>query len=340
MTATTATTTRWLELPGAPPIPGLQFRAWRDTDDYVPYAALLRETSLADGVPWLPTADQLRIQNEGNPNFEPVDDIILAELDGRVIACAGSEAVVRDGKQFFEPWGRVHPSFRRRGLGSALHAWNIRRIRERAAAIQPGEPIVVQDGAEDGEIGAIALLKREGFERVRTFYLMRRDLTGSLPDVHLPPGIELRPVTKDHHRPIYDAETEAFQDHWGHRQPSEHEFQTSFAHKELDTDLWVVAWDGDQIAGVVENWIWASENADLGIARGWLETVCVRRPWRRRGLARAMTVASFHRLQAAGMTEAALGVDATNPNGALPLYESVGFEIFRREGAYRRTFQP
>lgn len=332
--------TRWLELDGAPPIPGLRFRAWRDIDDYEPYAALLRATSLADGVPWLPTADQLRIQNEGNPNFDPVDDIILAELGGRVVACAGSESVVRDGKQIFEAWGRVHPSFRRRGLGTALHAWNIRRIRERAARIQPGEPIAVQDDAEDGEVGAIALLTREGFERVRIFYLMRRDVTEPLPHVDLPAGIELRPVTKDHYRPIYDAETEAFRDHWGHREPSEHEFETTYAHKELDTDLWIVAWDGDEIAGVVENWIWAKENADLGVARGWLETVCVRRRWRRRGLARAMTVASFHQIRAAGMTEAALGVDATNPNGAVALYESVGFEIFRREGAYRRTFRP
>ena len=37
------------------------------------------------------------------------------------------------------------------------------------------------------------------------------------------------------------------------------------------------------------------------------------------------------------MTEAMLGVDATNPLGALALYEGLGFQIHRRELAYRRV---
>lgn len=341
MNSTTTDSTRWLDLPDAPPtIPGLRFRLWRDEADYEPFAALLRATHRADDVPWQPTADQLRLQNEGNPDLDPSHDIILVEMDGRVVACAGSESVVRDGEQLFEGWGHVHPAVRRRGLGAALFAWNLRRIRERASIIQPGAPIVVQGDAEDGEVGSIALLGRHGFERVRTFYLMRRDLTDPIPDIDLPGGFELRSVTPDQHRTIYDAEVEAFRDHWGHREGTEHGFQTTFGHKEIDTGLWVVAWDGDQVAGVIENWIWAEENAALDVERGWLETVCVLRPWRRRGLARAMTLASFHRLREAGMAEAMLGVDATNPTGALQLYEGVGFEIYRREGAYRRTFAP
>jgi ribosomal protein S18 acetylase RimI-like enzyme len=39
------------------------------------------------------------------------------------------------------------------------------------------------------------------------------------------------------------------------------------------------------------------------------------------------------------MAEALLGVDATNPTGALALYEGVGFEIHRRELTYRRVDQ-
>ena len=65
---------------------------------------------------------------------------------------------------------------------------------------------------------------------------------------------------------------------------TESDFTTTFARPELDTDLWVVAWDGDQIAGVVQNWIWPEENERLGVKRGWLEHISVRRPWRRRGL--------------------------------------------------------
>ena len=71
-------------------------------------------------------------------------------------------------------------------------------------------------------------------------------------------------------RTVWNAENEAFRDHWGAREHTEHDFVLTFEHKELDTGLWVVAWDGDQVAGVVENWIRPGENEDLGVQRGWL----------------------------------------------------------------------
>ena len=98
--------------------------------------------------------------------------------------------------------------------------------------------------------------------------------------------------------------------------------------------MWVVAWEGDEIAGVVQNWIFPDENEKLGVARGWIEHISVRRPWRRRGLGRAITAESLRQLKAAGMTDAMLGVDAENPTGALGLYEGLGFEVYQRSIAY------
>jgi ribosomal protein S18 acetylase RimI-like enzyme len=65
----------------------------------------------------------------------------------------------------------------------------------------------------------------------------------------------------------------------------------------------------------------------------------VRRPWRRRGLARALLVRSFAVLKKRGMAEAALGVDTNNPNGALRLYESVGFRSVKRYATYRKSLR-
>ena len=144
-------------------------------------------------------------------------------------------------------------------------------------------------------------------------------------------------------RPIggdLEAENEAFRDHWGHREMTENTFTRPSLGRELDTDLWVVAWDGDEIAGVVQNWIWPEENERLGVKRGWLEHISVRRPWRRRGLARAITAASLVRLREAGMTDAMLGVDSENPNGALGLYEGLGFgQVQPGAAAYRRDLE-
>ena len=166
---------------------------------------------------------------------------------------------------------------------------------------------------------------------------MRRDLTEPIPTTDLPVGLELRPVLAEHHRAIFDAEVEAFRDHWGHREKTDNDFELTLKTEELDPSLWVVAWDGDEIGGVVQNWIWASENAELGVQRGWLEHISVRRPWRRRGLARAITAESLRRLRDRGMTEAMLGVDADNPHGALGLYEGLGFTVDKRSTVYRRA---
>jgi ribosomal protein S18 acetylase RimI-like enzyme len=62
----------------------------------------------------------------------------------------------------------------------------------------------------------------------------------------------------------------------------------------------------------------------------------VRRPWRRQGLARALIARSLHVLRERGMDHAALGVDAENPNGALQLYRSMGFQVVKVFTTYRK----
>jgi mycothiol synthase len=104
-------------------------------------------------------------------------------------------------------------------------------------------------------------------------------------------------------------------------------------------ELWVVAWDGDEITGGVTNAIFAEENKAFGRARGWMETVFVRRRWRRRGLGAAIVARALVRLRDAGMTSAGLGVDSDNPSGALALYERAGFRIHRRSAAYRKSMK-
>jgi mycothiol synthase len=101
----------------------------------------------------------------------------------------------------------------------------------------------------------------------------------------------------------------------------------------------VVAWDGDQIAGAVANVIAHKENEELGLRRGLLDSVFVRRAWRGRGLGSALVGHSLALLRDQGMTSAWLGVDADNPNGALRLYENAGFAVDVRSTAYRKPLE-
>lgn len=319
------------------PIPGATSRSFRTAADYVPLAELIATANAFDAIPYLPTASDLQIDMDNAEGVVPSRDVVLVELDGRLIAATGVERVIRDGTPAYEIWGSVDPRFRRRGVGTWLQAWTLEHARARAAIEDPDVRATLGSFSEDTEVGHRALLTGAGFEPVRHFFLMRRADLGDVPDAPLPDGVEIRPVTEEQRRTIFDAENEAFRDHWGAREMGDADYATTFGREGLDTDLWIVAWDGDQVAGVVQNWVWAEENARLGVKRGWLEHISVRRPWRRRGLARAITAESLRRLHAAGLDDAMLGVDSENPNGALGLYEGLGFTVFSRAAAYRRS---
>jgi ribosomal protein S18 acetylase RimI-like enzyme len=73
-----------------------------------------------------------------------------------------------------------------------------------------------------------------------------------------------------------------------------------------------------------------------GTRSGWLDSIFTRRPWRRRGLARALISRSLVLLRDLGMNDASLGVDLTNPHQALALYESCGFRAVSSSTAYRK----
>jgi ribosomal protein S18 acetylase RimI-like enzyme len=79
---------------------------------------------------------------------------------------------------------------------------------------------------------------------------------------------------------------------------------------------------------------------DTGRKIGYTEFITVRRPWRRRGLARAMLARSMAVHKAQGMIQTALGVDTDNPSGALNLYQHMGYQVTGQETTYRKPLAP
>ncbi len=326
-----------LTLNPKPRIKGISVRPFDDPRDYEPLAELMRVAHEEDAIPWVPTGQNLQVEMRNTTGLTPADDVVIVEVDGRMIASSKVERNMRDGVPTYEFGGTVDPAYRRLGLGTALMEWALGRARARADQEDPDREVKIGAFAEATEIGHRALLEKVGMVPARHFFQMRRSDLGTIPDVPLPPGFEIRPVSKDHWRTIFDAEAEAFRDHWGHREVDDNDFRLTFSMPELDTNLWVVAWAGDEVAGVVQNWIWPEENQRLGLERGWLESICVRRQWRRLGLARAITAASLVKIRDAGMADAMLGVDSENPNGALGLYTGLGFVIHSRGVASNRV---
>jgi len=316
-------------------VPGLRIRP-ATAADWPALTDVVNRSRQADGMDEVHTADSWANEWPESEMFHLERDMLVAEVDGTIVAEAAGYLVPRDGVLVAESFGAVVPEHRRRGIGTALYDRTHARLDAEAAADPRPGPRERRAYAMDNEVADRSLFASYGYVPVRYGFEMRRWLTGDLPDHELPAGVELRPVTEDQHRAIWAADDEAFRDHWGAREMDEADFRQRFYGPEADLSLWCVAWDGDEAVGSVQNFIYAEENATLGIARGWLDHVSVRRAWRGRGVAKALCAASFRVLRDRGMTEAWLGVDAANPTGALALYEGLGFRVVRRWQAFGR----
>ena len=274
-------------------------------------------------------------------NYHPANDIVVATVDGRVAGYGSVDWVeTSEGTRQYRTRGHVDPAWRRQGVGSAILVHNEARLLEIAAGHPDDLPRVFTAFAPERRIGAVALVLGAGYEPVRYFFDMLRP---ALEDVELPPlpeGMEIRGVSDDEgYRRLFAADSEAFLDHWGGFDASEASYQQWLTEPIFDPSLFVIAWDGDEIAGAVINAIDAEENEALHRRRGILDSVFVRRPWRRRGLAAALVGRSLALLKERGMTSAWLGVDADNPTGALGVYERAGFGVHLRSSAYEKPME-
>ncbi len=323
-------------------ISGLAVRPYGGEADLAEVARVQNAEWAADGVNQRASVDDLRAW-WGNPSeqFDAARDVDIVEVDGRIVAVTQRDWIdATDGVREYKARGWIEPAFRRRGIGRMLLARNESLQRALAASNPTDRPLVLGMGGPETNLGAQALARAFGYEPARWFTNMERSLLDELPEIPpMPDGLDVRPASAEQARRIWEADYDAFQDHWGGWDPSDASFRRWVESPEFQPDLMVVAWDDDEIAGAVLNAIYPEENEELGISRGWLDSVFTRRAWRRRGLARALMVRSLHLLRDRGLSTATLGVDADNPSGAFGLYESAGFRPTERFVAWRKPME-
>ncbi|MDQ3880931.1 MAG: GNAT family N-acetyltransferase [Chloroflexota bacterium] len=329
-----------VDVPGAPEIPGLRLRRYRGATDLPGMLDAFHASGEADGSEQVNSLPDMENAYAHLSNCDPDRDILVFEVDSEIIGYSRRYwAELNEGGRTYESFGFLRPEWRRRGIATAVLRWNEAGLREIAAGHGEIGPKWLASGALDTAAGNVALLKNAGYQPVRYGYDMVRPTLDAIPNAPLPDGVELRPVTPDQLRRIWEADIEAFRDHWGERDESEESYERIVNSPDTDFALWQVAWDGDDVAGLVWNSIDEAANRRFRRARGWLDSVAVRRPWRRRGLARALIASSLRVLRERGMTSAGLGVDTENPSGALRLYESMGFEPIRRFTSFRKLLE-
>lgn len=289
--------------------------------------------------------DAQAIRNEWvSPNFDPAEDIRLVFApNGQMV---GYVEVWTTSKPLVHPWmwGRVDPDYEDLGIGT----WMLQWAEQRALRALPDQPAELRFAPRVGTFREASkpkkLFEDMGYQHIRSSYHMLINLDAPVPEPVWPEGITLRTYNAESDaEAIYRAEDDAFRDHFGYvAQPFEEGFKR-FKHFVLDaadfdpTLLFLAVDDSSgEIAGINICRPHSFDDPEMG----WVGTLGVRRPWRKRGIGLALLRHSFNEFYHRGIRKVGLGVDAQNLTGALHLYESAGMHVHQAFDQYEKELRP
>ena len=242
------------------------------------------------------------------------------------------------------PWvrGQVHPDFEGMGIGSFLMGWAEERAKQAILRVPQGARVSMRSGAVNEHKATTQFLEDWGMTFIRRFVDMEITFNGAPPTPQLPEGIAICTyANKPDLKAVYLAMNDAFKDHWGHVDQPLEEGLEQWRHwveedEEFDPTLWFLAMDGDEIAGMSL----CLHKAPHDKKMGWVDTLGVRRPWRKQGLGLALLHHSFTEFYRRGKLSAGLGVDAGSLTGATRLYEKAGMRVARQFDDYEKELRP
>ncbi len=310
---------------------GLSVRAPRledaDAIAAVMNAEDLREVGRAESAAEDVTSDWQRT------GIDPARDAwVVCTPNGEIVGYECIYIARDDGR--FDIDGYVHPAYRNQGIGSYLLRRVEGRVRERMDEMPSSARIWIEANTYGTNTHSHQLFENEGYALVRRFWRMEIDLDAPPAVEKLPDGITIRTavVGQDDFN-IYQTIQDSFADHWGFA-PFSYEswrqgrFEASF----FDPGLWFLAMNGDTVAGIALCRIRTDQT-------GWINTVGVRREYRKRGIATALlrhAVGEFYRR---GHHNVGLGVDSQSLTGATRVYEQVGMRITRSYNTFEKTIR-
>ena len=181
----------------------------------------------------------------------------------------------------------------------------------------------------DSQKDKIQLLKDKGFSEIRYFWRMGVNLDQNLEAFEYPEGITISTFKERKNlMEIVKCDRASFEDHWGYvKSPLEDEYK-EWEHwikmePFYDPAYWFLACYNNEVVGLslCANGMINDKNI------GYLDSVCVKKEFRKKGIASALLKHSFAEFRKAGRTKAYLHVDADSLTGAKKLYESVGMNV-------------
>jgi mycothiol synthase len=278
------------------------------------------------------------------PGLDPVRNVFIAESnDGRVVGMA-KVLLLHGNEDVFWCYVTAHPDVREGNAGPHL----LQAIWDRVLARRDecgGRSAWLQSEVHSLAAWQVALLQQAGASLARYSLEMLRPLIGqdatrsvaNLPPLVVPEGIALQTYRhpQDNHA-ANAAINEAFRDHWASVEISDEQRAYGFDSGYIQPEASVVARADSEVVGACYNDFSPLRFERTGRREGYVDTLCVRRPWRRRGVATAMLAWTLREAAARGLEAVSLGMDAENPTGAKQLYERIGFREVERFHIYRK----
>jgi mycothiol synthase len=225
--------------------------------------------------------------------------------------------------------GGVLPARRGEGIGRRLLGWAERRGTELHLARHPALPGELFVRVPATVPAQEALVRAAGYQPVRYWYDMKRDLSAPLPPIPaVPDGLRVVPWSASLDEDLRRAHGEAFADHWGSTAPDQQRWNQWYTgSRGFQPELSRVVLDGDRIAAYLLSYFYSADAEATGVREAYIGQVGTLRPWRRRGLGSLLLATGLAAARDGGYAQATLTVDSSNPTGALGLYERAGFVV-------------
>lgn len=279
------------------------------------------------------TTEEFKIA-ETAPEFDPTGRFI-AELDEQSVGIihAHVDRLRKEKKGFIRSFG-VIPDFRGKGIEEELVTIALNELQSRGMKI-------VQAWARESRRDRVRLWEKLGFELVRKFSLMERDLD------NIPSGVgENKEVTLKQLRRDSDEDVkllnrlgnECFKEHFNYR-PGTLDETKYFLRKDpfFKDQSWFFTKLKGKNVGYIGVGIDEKFNVERNMQSGWILDIGVLKPQRKAGIGTRLMLQGMETLKAKGMTTAMLGVDDSNVTKAMKLYAKVGFKVTKKDLTYERN---
>jgi mycothiol synthase len=340
--------------PSTLPVPtagGLTWRSWTRADAPA-LTELMNAVEKADGRDWFTSADEVAELFDA-PVFDAATDTLVGlDADGTMLAHGSVERYPTTGVSLLRAGvtGGVHPTCRGEGIGTELLAWGTGRARQALAELGGDPGLAGLPGRITAHVCDVDpperhdLLRAAGYEPMRYYANLLRDLSVPVPAIGLEPPLRLVPWSEALEDATRLARNDAFRDHWGSQPRTPESWR---AHRSAFAPQWSfvvidesVRYEGSEqeqdgdttvapgtpyVVGLHLGERYEHDWETQGYTAGYTGLLGVRRAYRGRRIAAALLTHAMRIYAADGMQRAELDVDTDNPTGAPALYARLGY---------------